>query len=126
MFLFVRLRFYASVSTRTTIHLANYVIFQFDRYRRPSSAESNPTSPADPSSPTRMPTYSDPSVFTPAPDSQDHDRPKAKLKTKTFDGTVDDREDALGLGKGWSDKGQGSVPSWLEGWCSLKLVFSYP
>jgi hypothetical protein len=96
--------------------LSNLIVFQFDRYRRPSSAESNPVSPSsDPSSPTRIPTYSDPSVSAPTTDSQDHDRPKPKLKTKTFDGTAaDDREDAIGLGKGWTDKG--TVPSWLEGW----------
>ncbi|KAF8225743.1 Opi1-domain-containing protein [Tricholoma matsutake] len=88
---------------------------RFDRYRRPSSVESNHASPSsDPSSSTRVPTASDlPSSSL--VESQDHDRPKAKLKTKTFDGTAaTDREDALGLGKSWTDKGQGSVPGWLE------------
>jgi hypothetical protein len=111
--LILALHFRVSISTFE--YLPNLIVFQFDRYRRPSSAESNPASPSDPSSPTRMPTYSDPSVSAPTIDSQDHDRPKAKLKTKTFDGTAaDDREDAMELGKGWTDKG--SVPSWLEGW----------
>jgi hypothetical protein len=101
---------------------------QLDRYRRPSSREGNTVSPSsDPSSPTRTSTYIDPSLCSPTPDPEEHPPPKVKLKTKTLDGTaVSDRKDGLGLSNGWSDKGKGSVPSWLEGQPLLKSASSYP
>lgn len=58
---------------------------------------------------------------TTPPETQDLDRPKVKLKSKTLDGSaVDEAWDGetgadLGLGKGWRDKGKGGVPSWLQG-----------
>ena len=99
-------------------HPTNILLSQLDRYRRPSRSKSTDPNLHSETNPTSTHISID---VRPSSTSQVPDRPKAKLKSKTLDGSPDNDSrdergtDGLTLGKTGEDQRNGDVPSWVKG-----------